>query len=293
MTSLSETGGWTPVIDNLARDQGLITAAVYGVVWRYCQMRDRVCRASLETLSAHLNLDRGTVLRHIKKLCAAGYLRDLTPDRRNAPHVYADTGQAGRGQMSAARNRHAAQREFPGEDELPPGPAGYEEQGLSPAELIEALLEEGLAPGEWGGTPDEWGVAPGELTVAVDNNSVAFDNSGVAFDNATVADSDLKKDLKRERRDKGGEGETLPSSPYGLVQSLLELCQLDSAFLTRRSKGTVQALAQALADNGYTPADLAAFSRWWFDCDWRGLRGEAPTLDAVGLAWGRFIMYRG
>lgn len=294
ITVLSETGGWTPVIDSLARDQGLITAAVYGVVWRYCQMRERVCRASLDTLSAHLNLDRGTVLRHIKKLCAAGYLRDLTPDRRNAPHVYADTGKAGRGQTPAARDRQAVKPELPGADELPPGPAGYDdEQGLSPAELIEALLEEGLAPGEWGVPPDEWGVIPGERSVAEDNSGVDFDNSGGGFDNATVADSDLKKDLKRERRDEGGEGDSLPSSPYGLVQSLLELCQLDPAFLTRRSKGTVQALAQALADNGYTPADLAAFSQWWFDYDWRGLRGEAPTLDAVGVAWGRFMMYRG
>ena len=301
MTVLSESGGWTPVIDSLARDQGLITAAVYGVVWRYCQMQDRVCRASLDTLSAHLHLDRGTVLRHIKKLCAAGYLRDLTPDRRNAPHVYADTGQAGRKQTPAAPDRRGPGPEFAGEAEILPGPAGYDdEQGLPLAEWLEALAEEGVPPGEWRAAPGEWGVAPGERAVAVDNSGVGFghsgvvvDNSGVVFDNATVADSNLKKDLKRQRRDEGGEGDNPPSSPYGLVQSLLELCQLDPAFLTRRSKGTVQARAQALADNGYTPADLAAFSRWWSDYDWRGLRGEAPTLDAVGVAWGRFLMYRG
>lgn len=62
--------------------------------------------------------------------------------------------------------------------------------------------------------------------------------------------------------------------------------------MSRRSSRTVQALARALAEHGYTQADLAAFSQWWFDHDWRGRKGEAPTLDAVGVAWGRFLMYR-
>jgi DNA-binding MarR family transcriptional regulator len=96
MTSLAESGGWTPLVDGLTQDVGLLTAAVYGVVWRYCQMEERVCTASLDTIGRHLNIDRATVQRHLKKLCAAGYLQDLTPQRRNKAHVYADTGRAQR-----------------------------------------------------------------------------------------------------------------------------------------------------------------------------------------------------
>jgi hypothetical protein len=70
-------------------------AAVFGRVWRFCQMKDGVCRASLETISEGLKIDRATAYRHIAELCKDGYLKDLTPDLRNRPHVYADTGKAG------------------------------------------------------------------------------------------------------------------------------------------------------------------------------------------------------
>lgn len=91
---LTEVKGWTPVIDALTNEFGLVTAAVYGVVWRYCQGEKKVCEASLETIASHLKVDRATALRHIKKLCDSGYLQDLTPELRNVPHTYADTGKA-------------------------------------------------------------------------------------------------------------------------------------------------------------------------------------------------------
>lgn len=90
---LSEVRGFTPVIDVLAGELGGIAALVYGVVWRFCQMRDGICRASMETLAKRVGLNRATVLKHIKRLCEAGYLEDTTPDRRNVPHVYRDTGK--------------------------------------------------------------------------------------------------------------------------------------------------------------------------------------------------------
>jgi DNA-binding MarR family transcriptional regulator len=95
MSLLSEIKGWSPVIHSLAKQDGigLITAAVWGAVWRYCQMDDKVCTASLETIGADLGIDKATVLRHIKKLCERGYLRDETPGLRNVTHTYSDTGK--------------------------------------------------------------------------------------------------------------------------------------------------------------------------------------------------------
>jgi len=95
MTSfLTQVQGFTPLIEVMVKEVGIIQAAVYGVVWRYCQRRDRVCTASHDTLAEALGLSRGTVQRHIKELCEAGYLKDTTPDRKNRPHVYVDTGRA-------------------------------------------------------------------------------------------------------------------------------------------------------------------------------------------------------
>lgn len=94
-TFLSSVKGFTPVIDVLADELGLISASVYGVVWRYCQGPRGVCQASFETIAAHLGISRRSVIRHVKRLVEYGYLEDLTPELENQPHTYADTGRAG------------------------------------------------------------------------------------------------------------------------------------------------------------------------------------------------------
>ncbi len=91
---LTEVKGWTPVIDALAEELGLIPAVVYGVAWRFCQMKDGVCSASLETIAKRVGISRATARRHIKALCVAGYLEDLTPEMLHRPHRYRDTGKA-------------------------------------------------------------------------------------------------------------------------------------------------------------------------------------------------------
>jgi len=89
---LTEVDGFTPVIDVVVNDVGLITAVVYGAVWRYCQMSDGVCKASLESIGERIHLSRSTVFRHVRLLCENGYLADLTPQSRTSPHIYKDTG---------------------------------------------------------------------------------------------------------------------------------------------------------------------------------------------------------
>lgn len=88
MSFKDDAGDYTPISHALTKEVGLVCAAVYGLVWRYCQMKEGICRASLKTLGADISIDRATVLRTIEKLCKLGYLVDLTPDRRNAPHTY-------------------------------------------------------------------------------------------------------------------------------------------------------------------------------------------------------------
>lgn len=94
-TILAEVEGFTPVIDTVVNDLGLMAAVVFGRMWRYCQMEDEVCKASLESIGDGIGVDKATVMRYAKELCDAGYLKDLTPDLRNRPHVYVDTGKAG------------------------------------------------------------------------------------------------------------------------------------------------------------------------------------------------------
>jgi len=90
---LSEVKGFTPVIDVIVKDVGLIEAVVYGVVWRYCRMADGVCSASMDKIGRRAGVSGRTALRHIKALCDKGYLIDTTPGVRNRPHVYKDSGK--------------------------------------------------------------------------------------------------------------------------------------------------------------------------------------------------------
>jgi DNA-binding Lrp family transcriptional regulator len=92
-TILSEIDGFTPLPDLLVKRYGLFTAAVFGRMWRYCQMQDGVCRASLDSIAKDLNVSKMTIIRHVETLVYDGFLRDTTPDRKNKPHVYADTGK--------------------------------------------------------------------------------------------------------------------------------------------------------------------------------------------------------
>ena len=95
-TVLADVEGFTPLIDMLIEQyNGIITAAVFGRVWRYCQGAYGACSASLQTIADELGLSYATVLRHVKVLCDDGYLEDTTPDLRNRPHTYTDTGKVG------------------------------------------------------------------------------------------------------------------------------------------------------------------------------------------------------
>jgi DnaD/phage-associated family protein len=94
-TVLTEVDGFTPVIDDVVEATSLMTAVVFGRIWRFCQMPDGVCNASLEKIAESIGIDKATVMRHAKTLVDAGYLEDCSPDLRNHPHTYKDTGKAG------------------------------------------------------------------------------------------------------------------------------------------------------------------------------------------------------
>lgn len=93
-TILTKVDGFTPLPDLLVIKYGVMTAAVWGRVWRYCQMGDGICRASIETIAGGIGVSRMSVIRHIEILVQDGFLKDTTPNLRNRPHIYADTGKA-------------------------------------------------------------------------------------------------------------------------------------------------------------------------------------------------------
>ncbi len=89
-----EISGFTPMFDAIVNHYKDETrAAVHGAMWRFCQMEDQVCKASLNTIAELIGVDVSTVSRHAEALVQDGYFLDLTPDLRNKPHIYVDTGR--------------------------------------------------------------------------------------------------------------------------------------------------------------------------------------------------------
>lgn len=84
---------FTPCPDVLVQKYSHTTAMIWGKVWRYCQMKDESCSAAIKRLADELNLSEDTIGKHIKLLESGGYIEDLTPDLKNRPHTYIDTGK--------------------------------------------------------------------------------------------------------------------------------------------------------------------------------------------------------
>lgn len=89
----TSASGFTPCPDVLIERYSHTTALIWGKIWRYCQMPEDVCRAALERIAKELGLSTNTIAKHIGMLEDGGYVKDKTPDLRNKPHVYTDTGK--------------------------------------------------------------------------------------------------------------------------------------------------------------------------------------------------------
>lgn len=87
-TENGATNTFTLVDDRAASELGWMAAGVFSVVLRHQRMRQRVCRASIERMASLLGVHRHTIVRHLRQLVEAGYLRDLTPDINWKPHHY-------------------------------------------------------------------------------------------------------------------------------------------------------------------------------------------------------------
>lgn len=68
--------GFTMVLDWMAQSPylGKHEALTFGVVWRFAQMKEGVCRASMTKIGKRCDLSKWTVAKSLKKLVKYGYL---------------------------------------------------------------------------------------------------------------------------------------------------------------------------------------------------------------------------
>ena len=67
---------YTPVFDRITQELDPLASLVFGRIWRYAQMGNGCCEASLQTLAADTGLSVTTVRRRIESLMKADYLSE-------------------------------------------------------------------------------------------------------------------------------------------------------------------------------------------------------------------------
>lgn len=92
---------YTPLIDSLVDEFGVTTAAVFGRVWRYCQMERGYCHAEQGRIADELNLHRKTINLALQELVENGYLT-ATTNSKGRTVIYRDTGKAGMSNLPPA-----------------------------------------------------------------------------------------------------------------------------------------------------------------------------------------------
>ena len=85
--NLKNVEGFTPVPDSIREKYGVITASVFGVIWRFSRTQDGICKQSYKTLGQYIGLNRVTITRHVKILEEAGLITKLEKNGRKNNHI--------------------------------------------------------------------------------------------------------------------------------------------------------------------------------------------------------------
>jgi Mn-dependent DtxR family transcriptional regulator len=285
-----ELKGFTPLLDVLVKDFGIVTASVYGIVWRYAQMEDKVCRASLEKIADRVNVSSKTAERHIKKLCTSGYLEDLTPGVKNKPHIYIVTGKAELAGVVSPEIRSDRESDLDqlGQTESPTRSdrESYQGQTESPLKIHSKKDNKdinGSAKNSQNQNGED-GFDRADQTERDNLNFIANQLARVTKIRVATTDEPTIERLKKAAL---------------LGYQLAEYCQISLSKLKPReinghfrySKALENFLGDiiTLAADGVTPADLKANKDWWYNKYWLGRdKNQPPTSAQVCAMWGQF-----
>ena len=87
-----------------------------------------------------------------------------------------------------------------------------------------------------------------------------------------------EKSLERKQQNKESKESTEQKQErQKMFDLLVNICKIDPNI----KRGHLNKTIKILTDSGYTAADLEKFSVWWNKNDWRGVKGQSPTLGQV------------
>lgn len=74
-----------------------------------------------------------------------------------------------------------------------------------------------------------------------------------------------------------------------LAEAIAVVCgNLDIEMIAPKTREALKTITVKLYQKEVTPADLTAFSVWWYDNTWQGQKSQPPTPQQLGDSWGQF-----
>lgn len=93
--------------------------------------------------------------------------------------------------------------------------------------------------------------------------------------------------------DEGKRPEQVPLTEQhrAMLKALAAVCGIDLSTVGRATEGKLNQAARILREAGAIPEDLALFSSYWTEEDWRGKKGSLPIPAQVRSEWGKAMVW--
>jgi len=318
--------GFTPVSDILMDKYGYQSAAIYGSIFRYCQMENKHCEAAIETIGKRVGMTRRTVHRYLKALIDDGYITDLTPDHTHKPHIYICTDKLEKEESSyytqGVQILHTSDEL--GVQKMSDRYANIAQGGVQichTKKVVKETIKETTTKdnneveinfdlprydhltveNKWvyinQGSDNEPVLVrafanratPKKLECVLDgqDGKKLYDPSKVFYQNGGPGLNGLKVGEPKS------DGPKLSTAELAMKNRLIDLMGFDSTFAVpnhqiRTEMQLIQESAIKSVKNGYKPEFIDDWEKWYHANDWRGKRGDKPTLKILRETWKQF-----
>jgi hypothetical protein len=266
------------MIDNEAIDSCDLSPralSLYVILSRHVNRETGLAWPSIEHLCRIASMARATVVKYLKELESKGWIQVLRSFR---PHSHARAVNQYR-VLNPKRDEAPAppvpKREPPPID--PPAPAVPEGSSNLEQEVVQTVNEGSSNPeqeivhGLNGNQTD----SQKDLKIQTEMNQ-----KGPAL-RAEACDTEPSDDCDRSAAPfKAASSPREKHADWNdFCRLLADVCQIDF----EANQGKIRKIASRLWRNGrgYTATDLKLFKTWWYKSDWRGVKGDLPTLQNV------------
>jgi hypothetical protein len=238
----------------------------------------------METIATYLGIERHTAERHTKLLCREGFLEDTTPNARDRPHVYRDTGRA---RILGLVEAHVAGTQVV--QKLPPRNGGGTQTTTSSG------VEQKVPPGGTQNTTEVEQKVPPRKRRGGTESSTSRQERDQETNDETVGGADAPLSPPFPEEDSHKSPSTPPTAVLkptereltddpelaDTVAALCEVTEQDWNILDSDQRYRLLRTAKALRNNGYSAERIRLYKEQAWPGHWKAKKGEKLTVRTL------------